>query len=157
MQFLAGKGKKFAKPELESCIEEFEEKLNKFYIERKEQELTAKNAQSHQQKVESSESITVTVKEEEEIGESDITKDTDKKAVKSFGQESWRYVKRIITLLNISFCLHSSISFNHLLLSSSIKKISNGAAAQESEGIQDQNDEIEDVQDGPFPVEGLYI
>ncbi|KAH0729953.1 hypothetical protein KY289_001141 [Solanum tuberosum] len=61
-------GKKFAKPELESCIEEFEEKLNKFDIERKEQELTAKNSQSHQQKVESSESIRVTVKEVEEIG-----------------------------------------------------------------------------------------
>ncbi|KAH0725259.1 hypothetical protein KY284_001124 [Solanum tuberosum] len=53
MQFPAGKGKKFAKPELESCIEEFEENLNKFVTERKEQELTAKNAQSHQQKVES--------------------------------------------------------------------------------------------------------
>ncbi len=40
-------GKKLAKPELKSCIEEFEEKLNKIHIERKEQELTAKNAQSH--------------------------------------------------------------------------------------------------------------
>ncbi|KAK4724036.1 hypothetical protein R3W88_026815 [Solanum pinnatisectum] len=67
-------GKKFAKPELKSCIEEFEENFNKFDIERKEQELTAKNAQSHQQKVESLESITVTEKEEEEIGESEITK-----------------------------------------------------------------------------------
>ncbi|KAH0729965.1 hypothetical protein KY289_001153 [Solanum tuberosum] len=67
------RGKKFAKPELESCIEEFEERLNKFDIERKKQELTAKTAQSHQQKVESLESITVTVKEEKEIGESEIT------------------------------------------------------------------------------------
>ncbi|KAK4716298.1 hypothetical protein R3W88_014636 [Solanum pinnatisectum] len=66
-------GEKFAKPELKSCIEEFEEKLNKFDIERKEQKLTAKNAQSHQQKVESLENITVTEKEEEEIGESQIT------------------------------------------------------------------------------------
>lgn len=67
-------GKKFAKPELKSCIEEFEEKLNKFHIERKEQELTAKNAQSHQQKVDSMESITVAQKEEEdEIDESEIT------------------------------------------------------------------------------------
>ncbi|WMV18886.1 hypothetical protein MTR67_012271 [Solanum verrucosum] len=65
-------GKKFAKPELKSCIEEFEEKLNKFDIERKEQELTAKNAQSHQQKVENLESIMVTEKEEEEIDESAI-------------------------------------------------------------------------------------
>ncbi|KAM3340252.1 hypothetical protein P3S68_030122 [Capsicum galapagoense] len=71
-------GKKFAKPELKSCIEEFEEKLNKFHIERKEQELTAKNAQSHQQKVDSMESITVAQKEEEdEIDESEITEDSE--------------------------------------------------------------------------------
>ncbi|KAH0644066.1 hypothetical protein KY290_033588 [Solanum tuberosum] len=55
---IARQGKTFAKPELKSCIEEFEEKLNKFDIERKEQELTAKNAQSHQQKVESLDNIT---------------------------------------------------------------------------------------------------
>ncbi|KAK4731494.1 hypothetical protein R3W88_024482 [Solanum pinnatisectum] len=65
-------GKTFAKPELKSCIEEFEEKLNKFDIERKEQELTAKNAQSHQQKVDILDNITVTEKEEEEISESEI-------------------------------------------------------------------------------------
>lgn len=47
--------------------------MNKYHIERKEQELTAKNAQSHQQKVESLESIKVTVKEEEEINESEIS------------------------------------------------------------------------------------
>uniref|UniRef100_M0ZYG6 Serine/threonine-protein kinase TOR n=1 Tax=Solanum tuberosum TaxID=4113 RepID=M0ZYG6_SOLTU len=64
---------KFAKPELKSCIEEFEEKLNKFDIERKEQELIAKNAQSHQQKVESLDNITVIEKEEEEISEFEIT------------------------------------------------------------------------------------
>ncbi|XP_010312109.1 condensin-1 complex subunit CAP-D2 [Solanum lycopersicum] len=74
---IINKGKKFAKPELKSCIEEFEEKLNKYHIERKEQELTAKNAQSHQQKVESLESIKVTVKEEEEINESEISEDSE--------------------------------------------------------------------------------
>ncbi|CAN4118527.1 unnamed protein product [Withania somnifera] len=73
---IINKGKKFAKPELKSCIEEFEEKLNKFHIERKEQELTAKNAQSHQQKVESLETIKVT-KNEEEIDESEITEDSE--------------------------------------------------------------------------------
>ncbi|WMV41204.1 hypothetical protein MTR67_034589 [Solanum verrucosum] len=67
------KGKTFAKPELKSCIEEFEEQLNKLDIDRKEQEITAKNAQSHQQKVESLDNITVTEKEEEEISESEIT------------------------------------------------------------------------------------
>ncbi|KAJ8570427.1 hypothetical protein K7X08_037399 [Anisodus acutangulus] len=73
---IINKGKKFAKPELKSCIEEFEEKLNKFHMERKEQELTAKNAQTHQQKVESLESITVNKNEEEEIDESETTEDS---------------------------------------------------------------------------------
>lgn len=45
-------GKKFAKPELKACIEEFEEKLNKFHME-KEQEATAKNAELHQKKIDS--------------------------------------------------------------------------------------------------------
>lgn len=44
-------GKKFAKPELKSCIEEFEDKLQKFHMERKEQEETARNAHIHQQKI----------------------------------------------------------------------------------------------------------
>ncbi|XP_016457670.2 condensin-1 complex subunit CAP-D2-like [Nicotiana tabacum] len=74
---IISKGKKFAKPELKSCIDEFAEKLNKFHIERKEQELTAKNAQSHQQKVESLESIVVTETKEDEIGESEITEDSE--------------------------------------------------------------------------------
>ncbi|CAN4109193.1 unnamed protein product [Withania somnifera] len=76
-RIIINKGKKFAKPELKSCIEEFEEKLNKFHIERKEQELTAQNAQSHQRKVENLESVLVTNKEEEEINESEITEDSD--------------------------------------------------------------------------------
>ncbi|XP_058107000.1 condensin-1 complex subunit CAP-D2 [Magnolia sinica] len=48
---IINKAKKFAKPELKSIIEEFEEKLSKFHMERKEQEQTARNAQAHQQKV----------------------------------------------------------------------------------------------------------
>lgn len=48
---MSNQGKKFAKPELKSCIEEFEEKLNKFHMERKEQEQTAINAQVHHKKV----------------------------------------------------------------------------------------------------------
>ncbi|KAL5720007.1 Condensin-1 complex subunit CAP-D2 [Ranunculus cassubicifolius] len=54
---IISKGKKFAKPELKSCIDEFEEKLNKFYLEKKEQEATTRNAQMHQQKVSSLESV----------------------------------------------------------------------------------------------------
>lgn len=46
-------GKKFVKPELKSCIEEFEEKINKLHIEKKDQELTADNAQAHKQRIES--------------------------------------------------------------------------------------------------------
>ncbi|PON31588.1 Condensin subunit [Parasponia andersonii] len=48
---IINKGKKFAKPELKSCIEEFEDKINKFHMEKKEQEETARNAQIHQQKI----------------------------------------------------------------------------------------------------------
>ena len=64
-------GKKFAKPELKACIEEFEEKINKFHIDRKEQEVTAKNAQVHQQKIDSLDSFRV-AKEGEESAESHV-------------------------------------------------------------------------------------
>ncbi|ERN16221.1 hypothetical protein AMTRI_Chr01g129540 [Amborella trichopoda] len=49
---IISKAKKFSKPELRSCIEEFEEKLNMFHMEKKEQEMTTKNALFHQQKLE---------------------------------------------------------------------------------------------------------
>lgn len=48
---LGEQSKKFAKPELKLCIEEFEDKLNKFHLEKKEQEATARNAEIHQKKV----------------------------------------------------------------------------------------------------------
>ncbi|KAI9082072.1 hypothetical protein K1719_035997 [Acacia pycnantha] len=48
---IINKGKKFAKPELKSCIEEFEDKLQKFHMEIKEQEVAARNAHIHQQKI----------------------------------------------------------------------------------------------------------
>lgn len=51
--------KKFAKAELKTCIEEFEDKLNKFHMEKKEQEVTARNAQIHQQKISSREGFNV--------------------------------------------------------------------------------------------------
>lgn len=63
-------GKKFAKPDLKSCIEEFEEKINKFHIEKKEQEVTAKNAEVHQQKLRSLENIGVATEDGEESTES---------------------------------------------------------------------------------------
>ncbi|KAK1277671.1 hypothetical protein QJS04_geneDACA016585 [Acorus gramineus] len=48
---IISKGKKFAKPELKSCIEEFEDKLNKFHSEKREQELTTRNAEAHKLRV----------------------------------------------------------------------------------------------------------
>ncbi|WCJ33357.1 Condensin-1 complex subunit CAP-D2 [Euphorbia peplus] len=60
------KAKKFAKPELKLCIEEFEEKLHKFHMEKKEQELTARNAEIHQQKVKRAELVDMARNEGEE-------------------------------------------------------------------------------------------
>ncbi|KAH9319750.1 hypothetical protein KI387_021519, partial [Taxus chinensis] len=48
---ITNKAKKFAKPEVKSSVEDFEEKLVKCHEERKEQEITAQNAMAHQQKV----------------------------------------------------------------------------------------------------------
>ncbi|CAA2991811.1 condensin complex subunit 1 [Olea europaea subsp. europaea] len=74
---IINKGKKFAKPELKSSIEEFEEKISKSHNERKEQELTAKNAQAHQQKIDSLGSFVAAKNEVEESGESEITEDEE--------------------------------------------------------------------------------
>lgn len=65
--------KKFAKPELKSCIDEFEDKLNKFHMEKKEQEVTARNAQIHQQKIGCMDDISVTQNPKEDKAESDTT------------------------------------------------------------------------------------
>lgn len=65
--------KKFAKPELKLCIEEFEDKLNKFHLEKKEQEVTARNARIHQQKIDSMEDYVVT----RNAGEANIESDID--------------------------------------------------------------------------------
>lgn len=70
---IVNKAKKFAKPELKSCIEEFEEKLNKFHVEKKEQEITARNAEVHKQKVASLEGLMVVNKIREDSAEEDIT------------------------------------------------------------------------------------
>ncbi|XP_062188316.1 condensin-1 complex subunit CAP-D2-like isoform X2 [Phragmites australis] len=54
------KCKKFAKPELKVCIEEFEEKLSKVHQEKKEQEATTKNAEAHRQRIGSLDEFLVT-------------------------------------------------------------------------------------------------
>jgi len=64
--------KKFAKPELKLCIEEFEEKLTKFHMEKKEQEVTARNAQIHQQKIGGMEGCAVARNEGEVSEGSDV-------------------------------------------------------------------------------------
>nr|ATG70746.1 binding [Hesperocyparis bakeri] len=48
---ISNKAKKFAKPEVKSFVEDFEAKLVKCHEERKELEITAQNAMSHQQKL----------------------------------------------------------------------------------------------------------
>ncbi|KAL2895885.1 Condensin complex subunit 1 [Bienertia sinuspersici] len=57
---IINKGKKFAKTDLKSSIEEFEEKLNKFHLEKKEQEVTAQNAQAHKNRISSLEGFIAT-------------------------------------------------------------------------------------------------
>uniref|UniRef100_A0ACD5UJF0 Uncharacterized protein n=1 Tax=Avena sativa TaxID=4498 RepID=A0ACD5UJF0_AVESA len=54
------KCKKFAKPELKVCIEEFEEKVSKVHEEKKEQEATMRNAEAHNQRIGSLDRILVT-------------------------------------------------------------------------------------------------
>ncbi|MCI19872.1 condensin complex subunit 1-like, partial [Trifolium medium] len=56
---ILNKAKKFAKLDLKTYLEEFEDKLNKFHMEKKEQEVTARNAQIHQQKIDSRGSFNV--------------------------------------------------------------------------------------------------
>ncbi|KAL6498518.1 Condensin-1 complex subunit CAP-D2 [Orobanche hederae] len=69
---IVNKAKKIAKPELKLSIEEFEEKINKFHDEKKEQVLTEKNAQAHQQKVHNLGNSLRNKKNVEESGESEI-------------------------------------------------------------------------------------
>ncbi|CAK9322761.1 unnamed protein product [Citrullus colocynthis] len=71
---IINKSKKFAKPELKLCIEEFEEKLNKTHMERKEQEVTAKNAKVHQERIINIETSFVAAKNED-APESEIDED----------------------------------------------------------------------------------
>ncbi|KAL5659591.1 hypothetical protein ACJX0J_032754, partial [Zea mays] len=64
------KCKKFAKPELKICIEEFEEKLSKVHQEKKEQEETTKNAEAHRQRIDSLDEFLVTKEVSENSGNS---------------------------------------------------------------------------------------
>ncbi|XP_071720680.1 condensin-1 complex subunit CAP-D2 [Rutidosis leptorrhynchoides] len=68
---IINKGKKFAKPELKTCIEEFEDKVSKYHIDKKEQELTARNAAIHQQKADAIKNMTLDANIEDESAESE--------------------------------------------------------------------------------------
>ncbi|CAN1752636.1 Condensin-1 complex subunit CAP-D2 [Linum perenne] len=70
---IVNKGKKFAKPEMKGCIEEFDEKLSKFHLEKKEQEATARNAQIHQEKVVRRAGLVASSNNGDESEESDIS------------------------------------------------------------------------------------
>ncbi|KAJ9548071.1 hypothetical protein OSB04_020614 [Centaurea solstitialis] len=72
---IINKGKKFAKPELKSSIEEFEGKISKYHIDKKEQELTARNAAVHQQKADAIKNIGLDTNIEEESAESEAAED----------------------------------------------------------------------------------
>ncbi|CAN1160479.1 Condensin-1 complex subunit CAP-D2 [Linum perenne] len=74
---IVNKGKKFAKPEMKGCIEEFDEKLSKFHLEKKEQEATARNAQIHQEKVVRRAGLVASSNNGDESEESDISEDDE--------------------------------------------------------------------------------
>uniref|UniRef100_A0A0D9X2G3 Condensin-1 complex subunit CAP-D2 n=1 Tax=Leersia perrieri TaxID=77586 RepID=A0A0D9X2G3_9ORYZ len=64
------KCKKFAKPDLKACIEEFDEKLAKVHEEKKEQEATTRNAEAHKQRIGSLDGLLVTKKTGKDNGQS---------------------------------------------------------------------------------------
>uniref|UniRef100_A0A803MJ92 Condensin-1 complex subunit CAP-D2 n=1 Tax=Chenopodium quinoa TaxID=63459 RepID=A0A803MJ92_CHEQI len=72
---IINKGKKFAKPELKSSIDEFEEKLNTFHLEKKEQEVTARNAKAHKDRIDNFESLAVASKAKQENEDVSVTED----------------------------------------------------------------------------------
>ncbi|KAK7392973.1 hypothetical protein VNO78_21423 [Psophocarpus tetragonolobus] len=78
---ILNKGKKFAKLELKACIEEFEDKLNKFHSDKKEQEVTARNAQIHQQKISSREGFTLTTNCEDRSESNSASDETESEVI----------------------------------------------------------------------------
>ncbi|KHN11863.1 Condensin complex subunit 1 [Glycine soja] len=85
---ILNKGKKFAKLELKACIEEFEDKLNKFHTDKKEQEVTARNAQIHQQKIGSREGFTVTINSEDHLSSNSSSDETEGEIIDAYTEEA---------------------------------------------------------------------
>nr|KYP59857.1 Condensin complex subunit 1 [Cajanus cajan] len=84
---ILSKGKKFAKLELKVCIEEFEDKLNKFHMDKKEQEDTARNAQIHQQKVGSSQGFNVAINSEDHSESNSASDETEGEVIDDCTEE----------------------------------------------------------------------
>ncbi|KAI5396595.1 condensin-1 complex subunit CAP-D2 [Lathyrus oleraceus] len=84
---ILNKGKKFAKLELKTYIEEFEEKLTKFHTEKKEQEVTARNAQIHQQKIDSRENLNMD-KNSEDYSKSNTSDEADGEVIDTCNKET---------------------------------------------------------------------
>ncbi|TKY53425.1 Condensin complex subunit 1 [Spatholobus suberectus] len=86
-RIILNKGKKFAKLELKACIEEFEDKLNKFHMDKKEQEVTARNAQIHQQKIGSREGFTVATNSEDHSESNSASDETEGEVIDACTEE----------------------------------------------------------------------
>ncbi|KAL9240003.1 hypothetical protein vseg_014269 [Gypsophila vaccaria] len=86
---IINKAKKFAKPDLKSSIEEFEEKLNKFHLEKKEQEVTARNAQVHRNKTVNLEGFLVADKIKKENAEASSEDETNGGSSDPSAEESY--------------------------------------------------------------------
>ncbi|CAL5207628.1 unnamed protein product [Lathyrus oleraceus] len=84
---ILNKAKKFAKLELKTYIEEFEEKLTKFHTEKKEQEVTARNAQIHQQKIDSRENLNMD-KNSEDYSKSNTSDEADGEVIDTCNKET---------------------------------------------------------------------
>ncbi|CAK8571105.1 unnamed protein product [Lathyrus sativus] len=84
---ILNKAKKFAKLELKTYIEEFEEKLTKFHTEKKEQEVTARNAQIHQQKIDSRENFNMD-KNSEDYSKANNSDEADGEVIDTCNEET---------------------------------------------------------------------
>ncbi|PKA58621.1 hypothetical protein AXF42_Ash008908 [Apostasia shenzhenica] len=94
-RIIVNKCKKFAKPELKSCIEEFEEKLSKIHVVKMEQEVTSKNAQAHQKKISSLEGLVMSRKASREKDKAENYEGASRSRMKAVGQSRVREQKRV--------------------------------------------------------------
>jgi hypothetical protein len=96
--------KKFAKPELKVCIEEFEEKVSKVHEEKKEQEATTRNAEAHKQRMGSLDRILVT----KEAGENDGRSAEGKLELFHFYSESPYLLYHVLRYIPCEYLIYRS-------------------------------------------------